>query len=398
MTELEKNILLKKLINHTISKEEYRQLEIVALNDVFLFDALEGYAFREEENLENIVSINNKISEHLKPKRNKLFYLLSGVAAASIIIIASFFVMQNSESNTTFAKISKDHNSDYDGITDNANQEKTIINNDTSEEKSKEIKLAKNLSVDKPSGILTLPKSSKTTEIPSGLVVVNETINSDSSPESDVKNDNLIAETTEKYEDTKTNIPNTKQVAASAGYIQTSKPNTFIYKGKILNTDGEPIIGAKIISQEKNTVTGFDGSFSLNLTDKKHFVVYSAADFENQSNFIDPNSSSSTIFLKPFDIRKSEKNDEDEKYNFNAFTNKCDEQFLKYIKSENIKLNGVITVFFFLDNNGRVNDMVIQNANNFNLEDKIKSWIWEEQSKLPVNARGQLLKMELNDQ
>lgn len=114
MKEEVKNRLLIKLANGTITKEEYHLLEIEALDDDFLFEAIQGYVQSEENH--QITDIQEKISAssniaHSSQAKTKIRPLWRYTSAAAVFLLLltlgiwTFnFSSSNSKSNETYVE------------------------------------------------------------------------------------------------------------------------------------------------------------------------------------------------------------------------------------------------------------------------------------------------------
>lgn len=120
MKEEVKNRLLTKLANASITKEEYRLLEIEALDDDFLFEAIQGYVQsdgkHEITDLQNKILVKAKDSSTPKAKTRSLWRYTSAAAAFLILISLgiwtyNFSSSSSSNSNETFVEqnTAKDH-------------------------------------------------------------------------------------------------------------------------------------------------------------------------------------------------------------------------------------------------------------------------------------------------
>lgn len=105
MKQQTKSDLLQEWRSGTISAENKRKLELEALNDDFLFEAMEGYAQHKT------VSNNDRLSEKLldrvskKDVSSKLFkmWLPRVAVAASLLLVMSLFWWSSSSDNKQYA-------------------------------------------------------------------------------------------------------------------------------------------------------------------------------------------------------------------------------------------------------------------------------------------------------
>lgn len=95
--ETYKNELLKKYLNKSISKDERHRLEKLALDDSFLFEAMEGYSEVSADHREVVERINSKLTQAEKSSHRKFPFAI----AASLILLCgiSFLFWQNGAEN-----------------------------------------------------------------------------------------------------------------------------------------------------------------------------------------------------------------------------------------------------------------------------------------------------------
>ena len=95
---LTKEMLLEKYINKSINDEEMHLLNLYALDDDFLFEAMEGLSLSKEDNTLIISELNKKLNA---PRKNKVKFLpWIGVAAGLAVIVFSTILISNKVSNT----------------------------------------------------------------------------------------------------------------------------------------------------------------------------------------------------------------------------------------------------------------------------------------------------------
>jgi len=103
--ESQKKELLRKYIDRTISDAERHELEKLALDDPFLFEALEGYSVGGTDNSKTILNKNVNALKIQKPK-SKAFRItqLASIAAGLLFVAVMGFVIKqnidNREANT----------------------------------------------------------------------------------------------------------------------------------------------------------------------------------------------------------------------------------------------------------------------------------------------------------
>ena len=104
--EKHKKSLLDKYLKGELSKNELHELEKLALDDPFLFEALEGFTEVKEVNDNDITRIKNKL--HINKSKQKKRSLVPYGIAASLLVLLGISVWtltpKNFESEKTFAE------------------------------------------------------------------------------------------------------------------------------------------------------------------------------------------------------------------------------------------------------------------------------------------------------
>ncbi len=398
MTEVDKNTALKKLIDRSISREEYRALELAALDDPFLFDAIEGYVLSDGDHSQAVDNVNRKVNTSIKKrsKSSRLIYLVTGLAAACFLGIIYVQTLSNENKlNKNLVKTlankkqrileSKDSNVVvYEQAPASINTDKTIKNSD------KNFKFQDNKITN---GFLLSNKDKEDTQ--EAIAVEDKLI---TKPEGDLKlNADQVAN---EAKDDKTYSAAPAPAIFSSGAEVNKKTkiaaNQIAIRGKVLKSNGEPVIGANIITQYQAVTTKLDGTFAMVLPNEKNFAVIAQRGYETQGVHF-ANDDDVTIFLKQDDnvfaeTLKREK--EKESPNFTVFNTRIASKIDKYLREENIKVMGRITIYFQLDNEGKVYDFIFQNSFDYSLETSIKRWINDEKHLLPTFARGQIITVD----
>lgn len=83
MDQKDINILLQELYNGTISEKNYRKLELMAVDDVFLFEALEGYALNKHQD-SDLASIQKRIEQRISSDSKSLKKTWIWIAASFV--------------------------------------------------------------------------------------------------------------------------------------------------------------------------------------------------------------------------------------------------------------------------------------------------------------------------
>lgn len=103
--------LLRKYIDKTITSEERHLLEKMALDDPFLFDAMEGLHPEKEKSLDDILELYQSINSEPNKQRRIIPWRWMSIAAGIILIAAIGFLIrptQDSALNQTMAKTSSE--------------------------------------------------------------------------------------------------------------------------------------------------------------------------------------------------------------------------------------------------------------------------------------------------
>lgn len=384
MTQEDKNRLLKKLIDKSISAAEYRALELAALDDVFLFDAIEGFVLSEDAHQSQIDKVNAKINDSLVQKKRptNIILLLTSIAAACLLIL--YFV------NWADADTLQENN-----IVDNRsqiNESVGSIPNDTTQQQVPRLN-DKTIEANKNKIRWTNTQLIKDT-IALNTGIANVEAESQSAPLADAVVSSNSKANDQKVITNETFKPSSPAVFSSESQaMKKSKvvANKIAVRGKVLNTNGDPVIGAKVITQNQAVTTKIDGTFKLDLNNTKNFAVIAQAGYESQGMSF-AKDDYVTIFLKPVESIKSKAIEEDlEAVYFKNFSSKIESKIDKYLREENIKVMGEIMIYFQLNADGSVNDFIFQNSFDYSIEEAIKQWITEEKHLLPASARGEVI-------
>jgi len=92
MSLSEKNRLFRKFLDGEISREEMHLLDQYALDDDFLFEALEGAAKVDDRSNGIMKDLEDRLERKNKVKRNPLYLWLSAAAMIAIVVVAIKFL------------------------------------------------------------------------------------------------------------------------------------------------------------------------------------------------------------------------------------------------------------------------------------------------------------------
>jgi hypothetical protein len=410
--EQEKNDLLEKLVDGSISPVEYRKLELAALDDPFLFDALEGYVLNSPIEKSHITDIMAKVNSDITQKQNKttlsffnskrLYTILGSIAAtATLFFIVNHFMTNELHDVGTMAselKIPPAHNEPAQ----NPNQEITTI------KKGNDSSIVQNTdnSNKKIFPAPTNTSNQSNTETPfedndgtEDLAVLVEEKTNDNNEMAELKANNKHDKSHHNTDDdappqpASVNMTSANTTQHEPTFNKTKSRNQIHYSGKITNAQGRPVTNARIITQEKSVFTSSDGSFDLELSAGNHFAVISHQGYSTKGLHI---SRQEKIEIALKDL--SEQYRSIQVYsdaNFEKFSDKVRFELLRFLKENKIEIETPINTYFMVDRDGSIADIIVLGAYNFELQDRIKSWIRENKSYIPAFGREEVLEMEI---
>ena len=241
------NTLLKKLTSGTIREEERNALEEIAREDPFVKEAMEGYLQRSTDQSKNLAELEALIREKSRHKKSTGNYLSWRMAAAILLVIGTVSVIYflNSlnlmQPNQGAAVFQAEEQSEY-----------------AYDPESKEGEI--------PTAEPPAPQDiAETAENPTRGSENSRSRQSASSPvdlakSSDAKRNQIITN---------------RETMAEGKSIP-------LLEGRIFDDIGNPLIGAKIYLNEKDTAiyTDFDGRFVLNTDDSTDRLTISYIGFE----------------------------------------------------------------------------------------------------------------------
>lgn len=248
--------------------KEAHRLEKESMKDPFLADAMDGYHQVEGNHAEQIRKLQMKVSAQAGKKKN--LYAIGWSVAACLIIgvgISSYFLMMKNSIGEEEVLIAKEN---VPPMVDEPEKTATIpdktvtVPNKTSPVPDR---TAQALQASKP-----MPKSKTRSTTPSEITPVGAT---------------PIKETLAEETDTSSNDINRKQILLVSRTAQTGNA----IKGKVVDEQGNPIIGANVTYKEAHlgTVTNLDGEFSLPKREGEDEIIVSFIGFENAVIPVDTN-------------------------------------------------------------------------------------------------------------
>lgn len=301
-----KEELLAKYTSGNITKDEMHLLNLYALEDDFLFEALEGLSDLENENRDSLLDLEKRLSSKKKKKRNPFIYWMSAAAAIAILIIG-ISVLNPLQKEITESGIAMEQGSEKmkKAREDIANEMENEFSDQKEESSDASITFQSKNKANKPS-ISAIPNSKTTNKILPSKETAGSELRSKSIQDAEIEVENEEAEFSAigliKSEDVsaadpepaaailseenittqdlalENDISTESPIASSARFKSKSRKiqsdseidKPFIITGNISTRAGEPLIGSTIYSPEYNisAITNFDGNFDLQLPGK----------------------------------------------------------------------------------------------------------------------------------
>ncbi len=319
---------LKNYIQGRRRGKEANELERKAMQDPFLQDALDGYDLVEGNHLSNIEELEKRF--HLKPQRSP-YRIWAWAAAAMIAVFLGTQVYQWIQSDLTSDKpiiattepAIEEKNTEPLIIhepgksVEISKERKTIAQRTTPKkaEQSSEFEQVERIIVPKE------PEESVSSNKLEELVVVGygaqrkTAITGAVTTINDLREDtNYLAEQSNQLSFKEESVQNTLSGRVAGTQIQSSDRNirirgassipsladSRIVKGRIIDENGEPVIGASVVLKNTNfgATTNIDGEFSLNMPNNQQGVLSASyIGYTGQEIAVSPNVGD--IQLKP---------------------------------------------------------------------------------------------------
>lgn len=286
-TEQYKKELLIKLANQTISKTEYRQLELAALDDPFLFDALEGYsAAYKQNNFQNFNTIDERIDTRLK-KETKKYPFLWMIAASITLIIIAFGILRPDSNDTPHGKemVTMQPKALENPVTESLHKYDSIavfaVNQPVLAHKQNNQRMTQKLPTKQKEHTTEFAKNEE--KIDMLTVEVDTLMTSPALSTTAAKmNENPVVRIAQPYPQ------NAKNDTAIKTYQEIPNDNTpIIISGKIVDQNGEGITGASVLSGESGAITDFNGNFSLKINPNDTIGTISYVGYNSLNFMID---------------------------------------------------------------------------------------------------------------
>ena len=287
-TEQYKKELLKKLANQTISKSEYRQLELAALDDPFLFDALEGYYTAHKENsLQNLNAIDERIDTRLK-KETKKYPFLWMIAASITLFVIAVGILRPDSNDVPFGKeiVVTQPKALENPVAESLKMKDSIpvfaVNQPGISHKQNKPRMTQKLPTKQKEHTTKFANNAEKIDM---LTVEFDTLMTSPalSTAAAKMNENPVVRIAQTYPQ------NAKNDTAIKTYQEIPNDNTpIIISGKIVDQNGEGITGASVLSGESGAITDFDGNFSLKINPNDTIGTISYVGYNSLNFMIDP--------------------------------------------------------------------------------------------------------------
>ena len=320
-----KESLLLKYNTGNINKEEMHLLNQYALDDDFLFEALEGLSKTEGENGTALVDLSNRLKQKRKKRKPIYLYWMSAAASIAILLFAvNFFspnkneafnapmVMEESTANDAVSKTDKaipQEELEAENTVTSTNQNSRGIENKSKRDRPQNP--AKNFEADIASNSIPAPppppeklitpepsnfnldlESESIEEIALADEVTQELIRNPKAgtkeiiSSEDIGNEELGDVSSDAFRsESKIAAPIASNALRSPSKKlareRTAKLPTIKLSGSVRSQDGEPIIGAYIYSawDEIGTYSNSEGAFILELDPTERRIQISATGF-----------------------------------------------------------------------------------------------------------------------
>jgi hypothetical protein len=308
VTEAYKRELLRKLVEGTINPSEYRQLELTAMDDPFLFEALEGFALNKGNDFtKSMANIHQNVDQYLnKKKRNKPAKLYIAAAVVAGIVFTSIIVLniskkENSISSKETVAVGPD-NYDYMTNTDTnlSMSENVISNNYEKEQKSPVGQAINNYS---KSGI-DYELENKSTQKTVSSFVKDDIAGVNPLPKISIPDSaDALAAINTVVQSPKTTFyvqPSTETMSGVSENNFQLQPQVTkrIISGVVTDTHGEPLIGANVKAGNSGTITDIEGNFVLEITNRDQLLKVNFVGYETNEIALEQNVEKYNVSLK----------------------------------------------------------------------------------------------------
>lgn len=313
--------LLLQYRSGTISETDRHELERAALDDPFLFDAMEGFAMHGSDADISALAELRTSKQKEQPKVRWLTKRMMGVAASLVAFLAITFIVKNqltnepteqiavathekvSEQITPMAQVYDNGSSQSDEV---VQLEQTTIIEEEIEIEEKEFVAVSigdvntdDIGMEAPiASTVTMQKDKDVTvdaDLDLNEIETNSTTSAQKNEEGEEANAILKEETeetpvvanTKRQKPTETNSRSKKKIAKPAEdaitYDAVNDESQYIL-GKVLGTDGTELIGVNVYIEntEIGDISDIEGNFKLPKYERGHQMVVSYTGYEDQ--------------------------------------------------------------------------------------------------------------------
>jgi hypothetical protein len=306
VTEAYKRELLHKLVEGTITPSEYRKLELTAMDDPFLFEALEGFALNKGNDFpKSVTNIHQQVDQYLKKNKRKtpvIFYIaavVAGIVFTSIIVL-NISKKENSISNRETVAVGPDNHDYKTNTASNLSMSESVQSNSVEKEKMA------------PAGQIKIKHSNN------GIDNDLENISEQKPASSAVKDDiasfyplpNFVPDTTNALAAINTVVQSQKTttfvqqpnetVSGNSGNLfqPQSQDSKRTISGVVTDINGEPLIGANVKAGSSGTITDIEGNFELKITNKDQLLKVNLVGYEANEVELEQNVEKYNVSLK----------------------------------------------------------------------------------------------------
>ena len=291
-------ILLKKLVDGTITDKERWALDKASMNDPFLADALEGYY----NNKSDKDALNIPLSRLTKPKSKTipLWKPLSVAASLALMFGISFWMMQGEDNQISVA-----HKSSEVEVIDEAKELESevnlVIENNEVRDLQKEKSTASIPETNRPITQTQIKEELTAQPVKERASSVKEVAEAKSSPASDlnVVQSDIVPDQEEEIIATNDqdalHMPTSNKTVARAKRIMNEdladiESGPLLVRGMVKDIHGVPIKNAYVITDKNkdSTLTLADGSFVLSVTDMDQKAEAQYAGFASPAKYLEP--------------------------------------------------------------------------------------------------------------
>jgi hypothetical protein len=417
MTEEYKNELIKKFVDNKISAKEYHLLELAALDDPFLFDALEGYSIvKTTKPSKHSDHIFAKVHKYLQEKRNRKPWLILVAASLTALIIFSTIIIRSTSIDTEneivqSTTVQKNNEilpetilQEQQELAYHDDQPKKIVKEDVSEFKMPRTAIKTYEKVLK-NEIQSLPQYTSVIEenaskIEDENLVLNEQQENFSKP----KTKDMRSETVPPIEisnnDQQLKV-DTKQTKES---YQSNRSNSNIktIRGKVMDNNGQALIGANIYAKGSGTITDVDGNFTLQIDTSVSEATINYVGYETQKLSLSPENKFHTIKLteSPNTLdeivmtgalagaRSKKSTSTKSKGSKDVFVNKVKESLKNVLIKNNYSQDYKVEFELLISHKLKIDEIKIIKSSDVDSNENLKKIIKNHRKELPENYNG----------